>query len=182
RDWAAALVARPDGWAVLDTETTGTHSGAEAVDLAVIAPDGTPLFESLIRPLGRVQPGAARVHRISSAQLRQAPSFDELYPLLSEALRDRIILAYNADFDARILNFCCAQAGLPAIEAEWGCVMEAYQAYAPGQRYNLRAACASFGLAPGSHRAAPDAVAALNVLRAIAGQPPVIQAAADAAA
>jgi hypothetical protein len=60
--------------------------------------------------------------------------------------------------------------------------MQAYQCFAPGQRYNLRAACDQLAIAHGTHRARPDAIAALNVLRGIAGEAPLSPDALSAAA
>ncbi|HEY1014645.1 MAG TPA: 3'-5' exonuclease, partial [Herpetosiphonaceae bacterium] len=179
--WAAKLVAQADGWVVLDTETTGTHASAEVVDVAVIGPDGATLLESLVRPQGRMNAAASQVHGIGPAQLRGAPSFDELYPELARVLDGKIALAYNVSFDGRILGFCCLQAGLPALAVSWGCVLAAFRAYAPGQRARLMDACAHFRLTPGTHRARADALATLHVLRAIAGAPPLPPARQDQA-
>src|SRR5687768_2243975 len=61
RQWAATLL-RSEGWVVLDTETSGVNRDAEVVQVAVVHPSGTTLFDACVRPVGPVPAAAAAIH------------------------------------------------------------------------------------------------------------------------
>src|SRR5271167_2931556 len=51
--WARDVMSRLNDWVVWDTETTGLGRRAEIIQIGVLAPDGSVLLDSLVRPLGR---------------------------------------------------------------------------------------------------------------------------------
>lgn len=104
--WARHLLALPaDQWAVLDTETTGLHSADQIVQISVIDGAGDVLISNqLIKPTVPISGEAQAIHGISIDQLIDAPTFAEFAPQLDEVLRNRIVVIYNASFDARILR------------------------------------------------------------------------------
>lgn len=55
--WARSLLARND-WVTLDTETTGLDKTTEAIQVAILAPDGAELLNSLVCPVGEISPAA----------------------------------------------------------------------------------------------------------------------------
>jgi DNA polymerase-3 subunit epsilon len=101
--WAQELLSR-ENWCILDTETTGLGSNAEIWQLAVIDHKGETLFDSLIEPAVEIEPGAIAIHGISNADVEGAGGFHlHLTPLL-QAIRNRDIVIYNAEFDLRLLR------------------------------------------------------------------------------
>jgi len=88
----------------LDTETTGMHLSAEVIEIGIIDDDANVLFDSLIRPRGKIDPAAARVHGITSEMLADAPSWDETWPKAEAVLMDRRVGVYNVEFDLRLLK------------------------------------------------------------------------------
>jgi DNA polymerase III epsilon subunit-like protein len=88
----------------LDTETTGTGPTAEIVEIGVIDQDGVTLFDSLVRPRGRVEPDAARVHGITAEQLATAPGWESVWPQVRAVLVGRRVGVYNVDFDLRLMK------------------------------------------------------------------------------
>jgi DNA polymerase-3 subunit epsilon len=88
----------------LDTETTGIGSRAEVIQLAIVAADGTVLMDELIRPFGRMDARAQAIHGISLKQLRDKPTIDQLAGAITAHLAGRTVIAYNADFDTRLLR------------------------------------------------------------------------------
>jgi DNA polymerase-3 subunit epsilon len=172
--WAQAVLGVAET-VFLDTETTGLGPDAEIVDVAVLAPNGAVLLDSLVRPVRSIPPAASLVHGISDDDVRTAPSWQEVVALLTPALTDRLIVVYNADFDRVMIGQCYVRCGIRAPKATWVCAMKSYAAFR-GQRmrgrpgfkwHNLATAAAAFGLSPGEHRARSDAEACRGVVVAM---------------
>jgi DNA polymerase III epsilon subunit-like protein len=89
----------------LDTETTGLrgrYAGGsdEMVELAIIDEFGEPLINRLVRPAQKkAWPDAQRIHGISPAMVADAPALDDLLPDIGAAIRDCVVVIYNAAFD-----------------------------------------------------------------------------------
>jgi DNA polymerase-3 subunit epsilon len=88
----------------LDTETTGTGPLDEVVEIGIIDEDGTSLFESLVKPVGKISPDARRVHGISDELLAGAPRWMSIWSQVESVLAGRTICVYNAEFDQRIMQ------------------------------------------------------------------------------
>ena len=175
-NWARQRTTDP-GTLFLDTETTGLGSGAEIIDLAIVDGAGNVLVDTLIAPLGPIPAETTKVHGLVDADVVNAPLWIEVYPMVSELLRARPIVVYNAAFDRRMIAVCCAAAGFPEEEWEWHCAMLHYARFA-GVRsdhhrnkfrlHKLGDALAAFDLPAGSHRALSDAMACRNLVLALA--------------
>jgi DNA polymerase-3 subunit epsilon len=125
------LASDPAGWCMLDTETTGLDWTAQVVQIGVLAPDGTVLLDTLVRPTCEVTEGARAVHGISDEALRNAPSFYAVYPELMRVVRRKKVIAYNAAFDRDILAHCCDLYDLSDLPVQrWWCAMLWYAPYA----------------------------------------------------
>lgn len=99
--WARKVLADP-ATVVLDTETTGLGS-AFMVEVAVLAVDGAVMLDTRVNPGVPIPDEAIEIHGISDADVRDCPTFADLWPRLRDLLADRRIVIYNADFDTRIL-------------------------------------------------------------------------------
>jgi DNA polymerase-3 subunit epsilon len=85
------------------------------------------LFDSLLKPMKLVHPEARMVNKITDDDLKQAPTFPEIYETISQYVKNRKILAYNSDFDRRMLRQTCQKYGLEKLYVKgWDCVMEKY--------------------------------------------------------
>lgn len=101
--WAYDLI-QSRNFVILDTETTGLGNNAEICQLAVIDAEGKTLIDSLIEPTVEIEPGAIAIHGISNADVAGVGGFHlHLTPLL-QAVRDRDIVIYNAEYDLRLLR------------------------------------------------------------------------------
>src|SRR5690349_12183073 len=89
---------------IVDTETTGTGFLSQIVSIAAVYPDGSPAFNSLIRPSLLIPKQATAVHGITNADVADAPRWPEVVPGLIEALRGREVIAFNAEFEVRLLK------------------------------------------------------------------------------
>lgn len=162
---------------IVDTETTGLDNAAEVVEICVLDMSGNVLFESLCKPrLAEMSEGAQRVHQIKPETLAQSPDFVALWPSFAAAVKGRTLIAYNAEFDRRILRQTCAawadrlpmgQWAMDTLRVNWSCLMVGYAAHA-GARTSLEKACIRHGIQPGTHSAASDCRAALGLLQFLA--------------
>jgi hypothetical protein len=131
-EWAQKLLAAPQEFLILDTETTGLEQ-PDICAVAVLSGTGEEmLLDTLVKPNVPVEPGARAVHGISDEQLAAAPGWAEVYPKLRRACRGRKLIMYNAAFDPRALKTVCELSGV-----EWKglgrggeCLMEMYAQYA----------------------------------------------------
>ena len=174
--WAREMVVAPNV-VFLDTETTGVKPTDDVVDIAVISTSGEILFEQLVKPARPIPADTAAFNGISNAMVANAPDLHDIYPALAELLADRVVVAYNVDFDRTMLNAAAARRGLPLLDSTtWICAMEAYAAYngesswhRPGFRWmSLEKATARLGIPKPTHRALADALACRAVVHALA--------------
>ncbi|MEU3937139.1 DEDDh family exonuclease [Streptomyces sp. NPDC029044] len=101
-------------WAVLDVETSGLVARRDrvlSVAVVVLGPDGeqTEEFSTLLDP--GCDPGPVHVHGLTAEKLRGAPVFDQVAPRIAAMLRDRVLVAHNAQFDYDFLAHEFARAG-----------------------------------------------------------------------
>jgi DNA polymerase III epsilon subunit-like protein len=111
------------------------------------------------------------IHGITDAMVADAPRFRECHQQLNDLLAGRLLIAYGAGFDARMLEQTCLRYDLPLIASDWGCAMEMYQAHIGREkRVSLADAtrqCKVYNRQV--HRAQTDAEATLGVVNAVAG-------------
>ena len=95
----------------LDTETTGLGCDAQIIELAVCDALGNSVFNSRIRPTVDIEPEAMAVHGISMDDLLTAPGWLEVSDQIREILQDRLVIAFNASFDLRLMRQTAEAAG-----------------------------------------------------------------------
>jgi DNA polymerase III subunit epsilon len=102
--WAKDLLSTD--FVVLDTETTGTRSKDEVIHIAVIDKAESVLVNSYVKPKFAIdeQGEAFLVNFISNAMVENAPTFYELWPGIRRLIADRPIVAYNANYDKRMVE------------------------------------------------------------------------------
>jgi DNA polymerase-3 subunit epsilon len=166
----------------LDTETTSTGPTDEVIEIGIIDEDGTPLFESLVKPLGKVSPDARRVHGISDEMLVAAPRWIVVWPKVEAVLAGRTVCVYNADFDLRMLQQTHAKYKMRWTLPEstsFFCVMKLYaqfygewNARTGGYRWqSLDIAGRQCNLAlPNAHRSIADSLLTRALLQHMAGR------------
>ena len=138
---------------VLDTETTGLDplKGDRVIEIAAIElsnlmPTGRT-FHVLLDPERDVPAEAARVHGITTAQLRGKPRFAEVAPGLLDFLGDGPLVAHNAQFDFGFLDAEFARLGLPPLApARMVDTLFLARTRFPGLPNSLDALCRRFGI------------------------------------
>ncbi|MET9686359.1 TerD family protein [Streptomyces coeruleorubidus] len=103
-------------WAVIDVETSGLVARRDrvlSVAVVTLGPDGeqTGEFSTLLDP--GCDPGPVHVHGLTAERLRGAPAFDQVAPRIGAMLRNRVLVAHNAQFDYDFLAHEFARAGAP---------------------------------------------------------------------
>ncbi|MFJ7158985.1 3'-5' exonuclease [Streptomyces sp. NPDC101118] len=176
-----------------DLETTGTDpQHARIVTAAVVeVTDGTVTRRRgwLADPGIPIPEQASAIHGISTeraaAEGRPAREVaDEVADVLVDLWRrGAVVVAYNAAFDLTLLTAELARHGLPSLADRLGgdptgpvvdplTIDRAVDRYRPGKR-TLEAVCAVYGVTlDGAHDASADALAAVEVARAIAARHP----------
>lgn len=96
----------------LDTETTGLGLDDEVIQVAVTDSLGDCIFHSYIKPTKSISPEATKIHGITNTDVAAAPRGREVLPGLFNALQDRKVVMYNADFDRRMLYQSAQQQGI----------------------------------------------------------------------
>jgi len=97
----------------LDTETTGLERTAEIVEISVIDDAGTILLDSLVKPIRSIPSNATQIHGITNEMVQPAPAWPILWQQIRPLLLGKTIVAYNSDFDYRLMMQSHAQYKLP---------------------------------------------------------------------
>ncbi|WP_424214421.1 DEDDh family exonuclease [Streptomyces sp. BI20] len=95
----------PQGYAVVDVETTGLARDDRIVSAAVYRVDARGEVEdhwyTLVNP--RRDPGPVWIHGLTSEKLADAPFFEDIAGEFAERLADRVLVAHNAMFDWQMI-------------------------------------------------------------------------------
>lgn len=154
---------------IVDTETVGAGSTTEIVEIAFGNFAGEIVFQSLVRPVfNRTGTRSANQSRFDKEELERAPYWTEIWPQVSELVRNRLLIAYNAGFDRRAIAAACSRHQQETEERGWRCAMQLVKQVAGVKRsLPLAEACALYNLPGGTHRAAADVRATYQLLSAL---------------
>lgn len=134
--WAKELLDEGN-FVVLDLETTGLNESVdEPVQIGVVAADGSVIFAGLVKPSVLTHPEALAVHEITEDMLKDAPAFADIREKLRDAIGDKRVIVYNANFDKSILHNANGD-GQWEFGDIWECAMEQYAAFY-GERWTWR--------------------------------------------
>lgn len=154
---------RPFRTVAIDTETTGLDPDKdEVLQVAVIDGDGDVLINTLVKPVHRRSWAKAEaIHGISPEDVKDAPTLEEIAPLIKEAVDTKMVVGYNLPYDLDMLR-----AGGVDIESGIGFdVMREFARMRGSERWvKLTDAARYYGHSlDGAHDALADATAALRV-------------------
>lgn len=175
--WAAGVVADADCVVFLDTETTGLGRRDEIIQIAILDINGRELCKTLVRLTNRktVPKAASAVHGITKKDLDGKPTYKELSRQLQSVLKGKRVIAYNAEFDFRMMQQTCSIAGgYQPDPSRWECAMKAYAAFY-GEIHPF------FGdykwqKLGGSHDATDDVVQLISLVKRMAAHYETVQA------
>ena len=153
----------------LDFETANPASGSICAAGCAIMEDGAVVEsrEWLIRPhraLDRMSRECFAIHGIGWYDLREAPEFPAVWPVLRRMLTDGgVAIMHNAPFDLAHLAAVLERYRLPAVSFEYVCSLELSRERLPGIGHALDAMAAHFGHKFRHHDALEDAIACATV-------------------
>ena len=159
------------GYAVVDLETTGLRPSwhDRIIEVAIVLTDADGKVEatwvSLVNPERDL--GPQRIHGISAADVRHAPTFSEIAGQLARMLAGRTLVAHNAAFDLDFLRYAYNDSGydVPLVLPNALCTMRAANALLPGAPRSLSGCCEYLGIPSGTaHEALSDALATASLL------------------
>lgn len=96
-------------YAIVDIEATGGSVGADEriIQIACILVKNNQIidrFESLVNPGKKIPKNIQKLTDITNKEVRQAPYFEEIAPIINRLLEGTIFVAHNVGFDYRFLN------------------------------------------------------------------------------
>jgi len=155
--------------AIIDTETTGVAAHDEPISVGILLVEIEPGSGALIREIGRyhgfrepcvpIHPKAQAVHGMTAADLSgKVLDLVWITSLINEA---DVLIAHNAQFDARMLAVVCAAASAKS----WRCSLQQFPWPAAVGRKKLDSVCEFYGVVKQPcHDALGDCQALLTVL------------------
>jgi DNA polymerase III subunit epsilon len=113
-------------FAAIDFETANFRPDS-ACALGLVVVKGRRIVRRehyLIRPPDR-QFAFTYIHGLTWDDVREAPTFAELWPVLAETLGDvDFLAAHNASFDRRVMEACCRTYGLARPSQQFVCTVK----------------------------------------------------------
>jgi DNA polymerase-3 subunit epsilon len=143
---------------VFDTETTGLDpfSGDRIVEIGCIEvinsmPTGETYW-TYVNPERDMPKEAERIHGITEDFLRDKPTFGLIFEEFLDFIGDDILVAHNADFDMKFINWELENIGRPPLPMSRVVdTLQIARAKFPGQANSLDALCRRFKIENG-HR------------------------------
>jgi DNA polymerase III subunit epsilon len=163
---------------IIDTETTGLTKRSEVIEISIINLKGEVLFNSLIKPMVRMSNDskAVKIHGITNDQLKGKPTWADVHDQICAILEDKVVISYNAAFDARLIEQTARKHGLKSPILHLECAMMIYsfwhgeKSHKEGYKWHkLEDACHYLGIKirGKSHQALTDCFLTLNMLNNI---------------
>ena len=157
---------------ILDTETTGRGQQAEIIEIAMIDTTGNERYRSLCKPERPIPITAMRVHKITDRMVAAAKTWVDIHETVEKLFEQaESVLAWNADFDERMLRQTAERYGL-----EWKNKYKLHDLLHDYRKlrsdrlgYSLQEACDHEGVPRDeseAHRALADCYSALEVMQA----------------
>ncbi|MCF3961361.1 DEDDh family exonuclease [Streptomyces fuscigenes] len=156
--WPAAY---PEGYAVVDVETTGLARDDRIISAAVYRLDAHGEVQdhwyTLVNP--QRDPGPVWIHGLTSDVLEAAPLFPDIAEEFASRLDGRVLVAHNAVFDWSMIAREYARASLPVPTRQRLCTIALSKELAlPLPNHKLESLAAHFGVVQQhAHHALDDA-------------------------
>lgn len=129
KNWATERLSDPKTL-IIDVETTGILSkdpDTEVVQVSAINTAGRSVISLLVKPNKPLTQELIDVHGITNEMLIDAPTFPQVAKLLSFIFEGKHIVAYNADFDLKLLWHLFKKYSVPAPKTSGAsCCMDKY--------------------------------------------------------
>lgn len=159
---------------VLDTETTGLHK-SEICELSIIDKNGAIVFNSLIKPINGIPEDVTKIHGITNEMVKDAPTFDDIAPQITNLLEYKNVAIYNAEFDVNMLLSSASVLGTqyeinfhPVCVMEWYAINYNKDSGATKDKYKLLVAAQQQGInTKQEHRSLSDCQLTLQLINEV---------------
>ncbi len=161
REW----LANKQNYCIVDTETTGLSGRDKVIEIAIIDLEGNVLLNTLVNPERRIHKNAERVHGISNSMIKKAPGIGQVVSRVRDILMNRVMIAYNASFDARMIKQTFN------LNVRYECLMHNVMDFlgTGGRRISLEVATANLRDNQQEHRALGDCYLCLKLINSSPG-------------
>ena len=151
----------------IDFETANRYRNSPCA-VGIVVADGEGIHEefySLINPLMDFESMNVYVHGIRESDVQDAPTFDELWPVLENYLTGSLVIAHNASFDMSVLRASLDRYDLPYPEMEYLCTVAlAKRTWPELDNHKLNTVAAHIEAKFEHHHALEDARVAMQLL------------------
>ncbi|MEW5820882.1 MAG: 3'-5' exonuclease [Cyanobacteriota bacterium] len=161
---------------VVDVETTGLDFRREKIiELAAVKLVNnkiTESYESLVNPMQHIRSSSINIHGITEEMILEAPTIEEVLPLLLDFIEDKPIIGHNVIFDYSFINHASLSLyGKELNNARIDTLLMFKEAFPNEPSHSLTSLLNRFGAkVDNAHRAMADAYALAEVygkLRAV---------------
>lgn len=116
------------------------------------------------------------IHNITWDDVRNEPTFGELWPVIEPHFEDvSFLVAHNASFDRGVLRACCERYGVPFPRLEFQCTVRLARRLWGLRPANLPAVCRHFNIPLNHHDAGSDTEACARIMiEALKVMPPPV--------
>ncbi|CEO26561.1 3'-5' exonuclease [Paraclostridium sordellii] len=151
---------------VVDLETTGLdpYKGCEIIEIGVTEINNNKIgrnYSRLIKPNGIIPTFITDITNISNEMVENEKSLKEVLPKFREYIGDKTVIAHNAKFDLKFLNYYLNEMGLEPINNHI-CTLELLKQNKEykGKNKKLETACEYYNIEnKNAHRADSDTLA-----------------------
>ena len=128
-EWARGRLVDPNT-VVLDLESTGLlreDPETEIAQICITDLQGRSLFNMLLKPSQPMNDKVIGIHRITNEQVINQPIFPQIAKMIAFVLKDKHVVAFNAEFDWSLLVHMFKKYDLPKPEVSGiSCCMDRY--------------------------------------------------------
>lgn len=155
---------------VVDLETTGLdpYKGCEIIEIGITEIKENKIvknYSRLIKPKSHIPYFITEITNISDDMVENEEYLETVLPRFRKYIGDRTIIAHNAKFDLKFLNFYLKENNLPIIE-NYICTLELLKQSKTykGKNKKLETACEYYNIEnKNAHRADSDTLATANL-------------------
>jgi DNA polymerase III epsilon subunit-like protein len=133
QQWAQERLA-DSSTVILDLESTGLlreDPETEIAQICILDVHGRPLLSMLLKPATPMSDTVMDIHKIRNEQVIKQPIFPQVAKMIAFVLREKHLVAWNADFDVSLLWHMFKKYKMdPPKTAGMSCAMDKYSEWA----------------------------------------------------
>ena len=161
-------------YVVVDLETTGLdpYSGCEIIEIGITEIKNDQIvrnYSRLIKPQESIPPLITEITGITNEMVRNEETIETVLPRFRKFLNDRVMIAHNAKFDLKFLNYYLEALILEPI-TNYICTLEMLKQVKSynGKNKKLETACSYYNIEnKNAHRADSDTLATAKLFLTI---------------